>query len=454
MYGIGRGFYNFVQQPLFDDEGGGGGGGDVTNLPEVPGPSENDIDALAGDDDDDTDDDTDDKDDDVVDDDDKDDADDKEDDKDEEDDEVIDEGDDDKEKDEKKDDDVDDKGDDKKVPSIKALKAAYPDIFKKFPHVRTAIAEHQQFRNLYSSVAEAQEAAEAQENFSTMTDKIVDDADFGYLFDEVNKADPRAASRLARKILPAILERSKDLYMDITEAPITQFVNAAYRRARAEGNKNLENSALHIWKFLGKDGTPTAAQVEEDPKDKEFQERVREFEGKKFTEARGSVTKDIMTGLTGLIEKAIDPNNTLKETTKRALINELVREIDTDVSGDRTHMQRVDRLWANARRSSFATGHLSRIISAYLERAKQVLPKHARKVREENNITDKSEDDKGERRPQARRNNSNEPAPRPHGHGNPPRQRTIRDTNPRNIDWRKTSDEDVLGGRAVLKRGR
>jgi len=437
MLGIGKGFY------LYFDDGDTSGTGPVDKLPEVPGTSDDDLDELGkGEDEDEPGpDDADGQDDD--DDDDKDDDDDDKDD-DEEKPEVIDEEKDKKKKDEDKEEPVDDK----KVPSIRALKEAYPDIFKKFPHVRTAIAEHQQFRQVYSSVDEAREAAEAQDNFTQISDKLIDQGDFGFLYDEVAKADPQAAARMAKRILPAILERSKDLYMDITEAPIVQFVHAAFRRAKADGNKNLEHSALHIWKFLGKDGTPTIADVGPDPKDEEFQTRVREYEGRKFNDARQSVTSEIRTGLVGLIEGAIDPKGTLKETTKRALVNELIREIDSDVSGDRNHMARVDRLWANARRSSFATGHLSRITSAYLDRAKQVLPKHARKVREENNIRDEP---KGKSR-QSARQDDNEPQPRPNNRGVPPRPKTIRDTNPRNIDWRNTSDADILSGKAVLRK--
>lgn len=440
----------------------GGGTGDVTNLPEVPSPSEDDIDALAGDDGDDADDpdeagadelpEGDDKDADKRD----DDEEDVEKDKDDED--VVDEDKDkDKEKDKKKekveeDEDEEPTGD-KRIPSLKALKTAYPDIFKKFPHVRTAIAEHQQFRNIYSSIDEAKEAAEGHDNFLKISDKLMDEGDFGFLLDELNKADGAATTRMVRKILPAILERSRDLYMDITEAPIQQFVHAAYRRAKSDGNKNLENSALHIWKFLGKEGLPSAADTGPDPKDEEFQKRVTEFENKKLGDARQTVNQEIRESLVDLIENAVDPNDALKGTTKKALVNELIRLVDEDVAGDRNHMSRVDRLWANARRSSYANGHLSRIISAYLERAKQVLPKHARKVREENNISDdqQDKDKKGERRP-AERRESKEPIRRPSAHGNPPRPRTIRETNPRDIDWSRTSDEDVLGGRAVLRK--
>lgn len=457
MFGIGIGFLKFLQ-PFYDEEGGGGGS--VEALPEVPSPSSDDLEALAGDDDD-----GDDGDDSQGDEKDGKDVDDEEDE-----DERVDRGrteskDDKEEKPDIEEEDKEDKEDKeekekpkekddedtKRVPSLKALKTAYPDIFKKFPHVRTAIAEHQQFRSLYSSVDEAREAATSQDNFNTLIDKVVDEGDFGFLYDEVNKADSRAATRMAKNILPALLERNKDLYMDVTDVPITQFVSAAYRRAKADGNKNLEHSALHIWKFLGRDGvpspTPTAT---EDPREKEFQDRVKEFDSKKFDEARVSVNREITSSLMNSIGQAIDPNDTLKEKTKNALVADVLRDIDQEITGDQNHMNRVNRLWVNARRSSYANGHVSRITNAYLERAKQILPKLARRIREENNIKD---DQKGtrsdDRRPVDRQD---KPFPRPHSGGQSPKPKTIRATNPRRIDWNRTSDEDILSGRANLKK--
>lgn len=435
-----------ICQLLFE-KGGGGGTGPVTALPEVPGVGADDLETLGGDDDEDQGDEEGSED--------SDDQDDQTDDETGSSDEGSEgegegeEGEIDEELDAKdKDDDKDDKDDDKgpKLPSIRGLKKDYPDIFKKHPEVRVAIAEHSQFRNIFTSPKEAQEAADTQDSFAQISDALVDRGDFGFLFDEVSKADPAAAARLAKNILPALEEKNRELYYDIVDEPITRFVAAAYSKAKREGNKNLENSALHFWRtFMGRDGMPGVSQSGPDPREKEFEDRKNQFETTRYRETQSSVNGDIVTGLTPLIEREIDPNNKLQPTLRRALLSELTRLIDEDLTGDTNHMRRMDRLWANARRASYAKGHTSRIISAYLERAKQVLPKHARKVREENKLKTGQPSGNGQSR------ENNEPPPRPHGHGNAPRPRTIRDANPRSIDWNKTSDMDLLSGKATLK---
>lgn len=460
MYGIGKGFWTWIA-PFMSPDGDSGGGGSVTELPEVPAPSSADLDELAGDDDADpgdgedgdagSEDDGDESDDDEPEDDATPPSDKKKGKK--KDDDVVEEDDDTDEEEKapkgKKDDDEEESPDEKKLPSLKAIKAKYPDFFKNFPQVRATIAEHSQFRSVFSSVDEAREATTDQEAFHQVRDALLDKADFGFLLDQLNTADSTATARLVKKILPAIQERSKDLYLDITEQPIAQFVHAAFARGNREGNSNLKNAALHMWRFLGKDGNPSHTEAGPSPADKEFERRMTEFETRKANDADAVVGRDIRTGLVGLIEQAIDPKNVLKGTTRTALVNELVRTIDTEIASDQNHMTRVNRLWANARRSSYAQGHLSRIISAYLERAKQVLPKHARKVREENNLVSDN-NDRDERRVITQRDKG--PAARPAAQGGPPRPRTIRETNPRQIDWSTTSDEDILSGRARLRR--
>ena len=326
-----------------------------------------------------------------------------------------------------------------KIPSIKAIRKEYPDFFKKFPHVRAAIAEHQQFRSIFDSAADAREASEHQQNFMEISSSLFK-GDFGNLLDEMEKAEKESVPRLVKKILPTLLEKNRDLYMDATEPAIKLFIKAAHDRGNSEGNKNLANAALHLAQFLtGKAEVPHVEDFRPDPRDAEFNKKISDFETAKLNDATKQVDDSIGTQLSSLVEKAIDPNNVMKDLTKKALVRQVISDIVEETAKDEAHHARMQRLWGNAKRSSYASGHISRIITASLERAKQVLPNYARKVREEHGI---------------KVNNGEKPkqlVTRPVG-GSSPNPKTIRETNPRKIDWSKTSDEDVLSGKAVLKR--
>lgn len=329
---------------------------------------------------------------------------------------------------------------DEKVPSLRALKETYPDIFKKFPNVRTAIAEHQQFKNVFSNVQDAQEAAEHQQNYLEMSEKVLS-GDADYLFEQMKLANPESVGLFAKKFLPALLKNDRNLYLDVTEQPIKQFVKAAFDRAQAEGNANLKNATIHLWKFLtGKLENPNVGE-QVDPRDEEFNKRVQNFEAQRYQEALSDASSQANGILSDLVGKEIDPNNALKPITKNALVSAILGDIEKSLSQDDAHMQRMGRLWTAAKRSQYSRGHISRIVSAYLERAKMVLPRLAQKVREEHSISKQ----KGALppRPQVQ--------PRPSG-GQPGQGRSLRETNPRKIDWQRTSDQDILSGRARLRK--
>ena len=329
--------------------------------------------------------------------------------------------------------------DDRRVPSIKAIRKEYPDFFKKFPHVRAAIAEHQQFRGVFDSVDDAREAVEHQQNFMEISSSLFK-GDFGTLLDEMEKAEKESVPRLVKKILPTLLEKNRDLYMEASDPAIRLFIKAAHDRGNSEGNKNLANAALHLAQFLTGKAEVPSVDLKPDPRDAEFNKKISDFETSKLNDATKQVDDSIGTQLSSLVEKAIDPNNVMKDLTKKALVRQVISDIVEETAKDEAHHQRMQRLWGNAKRSSYASGHISRIITASLERAKQVLPTYARKVREEHGI--KVQADNGQRKPLVTR---------PIG-GNAPAPKTIRETNPRKIDWTKTSDEDILSGKATLKR--
>lgn len=442
---------------VFWQQEGGGGGSNVQNLPEVPSPSEADLEALAGDEDEGE----------------------EEaptergretpeaegegeeeeeretppperkpepprrEEKEEEEPEIRPEGEEEEEKPPK----VEEKPE--KIPSLRAIKEKYPNFLKEFPNVRTAIAEHQQLRNIFTSLEEAREAAETQQDFLFLSD-VVMKGDVKSLFDEIEKEDPEALSRFARNVLPSLLEKNRDLYLDITDMPIKQFVKAAYDRAKAEGNQNLVNSAQYLWKFLTGRFEPPHIEDRIDPNEKALNDKIEKFEQQKYAEARKQVESDIEAQMEPIIAKAIDPNNVLKEFTRNSLIRSILGEVDSILAKDELYMGRVNRHWSQARRSSYSREHTSRVVTAYLERAKQVLPKLAQKVREEHNIQIEPEKKKEGERPPAQA--ERRPPPRPPLGGPPAHRKTLRETNPRDIDWRKSKDEDILGGKAFLKK--
>ena len=260
---------------LFSPEDSGGTGSDVQNI-DVPAPSDDDIEAL----------DTDDEEGGEANEEETDESEKSEKDEPDDEDERVEETDEEKDeerekpikaKDKDKEEEKDDEPDDRRVPSIKAIRKEYPEFFKKFPHVRAAIAEHQQFRGVFDSVDDAREASQHQQNFMDISNSLFK-GDFGNLLDEMEKAEKESVPRLVKKILPTLLEKNRDLYMDATEPAIKLFIRAAHDRGNSEGNKNLANAALHLAQFLTGKAKIPEANLKPDPRDEEFNRKIKDFE--------------------------------------------------------------------------------------------------------------------------------------------------------------------------------
>lgn len=443
-------FERYLHQPwlaLCFDESGDGGGGDVTNI-DVPAPGADDIEILSGDDDEedepeendepeeDEDEDTPDPEKKVV-------KKEKTTPKKEKEVEIAleddDEDDEEKPKAKEKEDDEEEEDKEPRNVTFKAIKDKYPQIYKEFPDLRRVMGEHSKYRSLFSSTADAEEAVQNSVAFDALRDSIMG-GDFETLAKEISTADKEALPRLARNILPTLRKMDSDVYFEVVGPVLKELVHAAYQSGVAGGTDkakiNLKNSAHFMWDFLGLKGEPRLEENKPHPEEERLKRDRQEFERSKLGEAQGSVNTVIIDKMDKAIRMAVDPDNSMKPGVVKALIKDIRDEIDADLVKDTNHMSRIKRLWAQANRSSYSRAHLSSITDAYLERGKALIPKKVMEVT-------------GEKPKNKKVNGSKLPArPSSGGVSNP---KSFRETNPRKIDWNKTSDMDILSGKAKLK---
>lgn len=343
-----------------------------------------------------------------------------------------------------------------KPQGFKALKEAYPDIFKKFPDLRKSLGEHQAFRSIFTSVEEAKETIDQASRFNQVADTLFA-GDFASLVDGMENEEKGSFAKLSQNILPTIREKNKDLYFTITEPVLQEFLHAAFTRANASGDEKLKNSTYWLNNFLtGQKGFPSVPGRREAPGESEADKKIAAFETQRMNESQKMVWGDIRTRLAHQIDIALDPTGKKlkgKDKTKDALIRSLISEVDDTIAKDEIHMNKVSRLWNQARRSSYSRDHLSRITSAYLDRAKTVMPKLVQKVREENGLLDEAprKEERRDKEEQEPQRTNNRPPPRLTG-GKTQAPKTLRDVNPRKIDYRRTSDADIMSGRVRMKR--
>jgi len=346
--------------------------------------------------------------------------------------------------------DEDEKGSIDKVPqaSVKEVKAKYPTIFKEFPELKTALFQARAFKEVFPSIEEAREASGKSDDFSFMEEKLLSGKpeDFGQFLSAINTASPKALESVAGNFLPTLYSINPNLYMEAT-APLAQnIVKAMYKAGITHGNENLKASALHAAKYLFDDHeiatdkksipAKTSAKVENDPERVKFEQERTEFAQTKYNDFRGEVVGDAKDSIIRVIENGLDPSLTPYE--KRNVINDIAAELTNVLQSDKDHQNMMNSLWG--RHGKVDNKELkTRILSTHLARVRSLIPSIRAKIvgevlkqsgRTSVKPTDEKKVDNKVREIRSAGNSGG-------GSKNKP-------VDLKNVDWRKTSDMDIL----------
>jgi hypothetical protein len=218
------------------------------------------------------------------------------------------------------------------------------------------------------------------------------------------------------------------------------------RAALRSDNPDIQQSARNLNWFLWK---TTDVEKDEgfkptkDPKEDKLTQREQEFERKQLD----TFTKDTQSvGLSKahrLITKSLADFG-LAPITEKHLTDEILKRTLEAMDKDVRYSGQMKQLWNKARTDGFVTEGKESIINAFLSRAKLTIPRIRQQVLAEAKVSAKqgSDDNKQNRKPT--RLSGNNAA----GKGAQP----IGKVDPKAVDWNKTSERDLLDGKAPVMR--
>jgi len=340
----------------------------------------------------------------------------------------------------------------KKETKEKEITAKYPDIFKDFPHLRFAYFRDHQFSQIFPTVQEARETVEKVEYFNKLEDELItgNPATLIKSMKEYEE-DPKVLEKFGRNFLGNLYEVDKGAYVEVTMPIMKNICRQAIAEGKRTNNINLENSghliSKQIWGTM--DPPPDARRVEEDPEKealkKKLEERDKQDKSNFRVEVRSSIDKSII----GSITKGLDPKNILSPRMKQLLVNDIIGEVDEQLAKTPGHLKFMDGLWAQARKAGYDRSWVARLVNAYLARAKPILSSVRDKALKETmgKMGGEESPTPGQGgKPPTRRNF-------PAGGGAPPTRTTNNlPKDAKQVDWKNTSDDDIIAGKAVLRK--
>lgn len=340
------------------------------------------------------------------------------------------------------------------IPSFKAVIKKYPNLFKDFPHFRHVFFHAKEYREIFPTLEEARGAVEDLKAFKDLEDSLVSGKpeDIIKVIESINELDEKAVPNLANNFLSSIRKVNQDLYFQVITPELVNFTRQMYRAGVKNGNDNLKNAALvaslHFFddpKIASgeKDIKLPNAQKKEDVKDDKLERERANFRQEKYSALYNDVVSSFDSQLAEAISDGLDPKNNMTEGIKELIVEKVMKEISKVLSSSKIHSNKMTSLWRRAGDDGFSSSHKSRIVSASLGAAKEIMPRIRAKVRASVlGIRERhSEEQTGSREKRV------EPKSTVGGG----RQSSNGKIDPKKVDWRKTSDLDFIKDNVTLK---
>jgi hypothetical protein len=339
-------------------------------------------------------------------------------------------------------------------PSIKQITEQFPDLFKKFPSLRDMYFREAEFSRAFPTIEDAKEAAENNEAFTDIREDVFS-GDGSKFLSAIKEVDEKKLESFASKVLPSLIKVHPAAFWRAANPLVEDIARNMFAKGVKEKDESLQNAARYLSDYFfgntevaeGKKTTVVKEESSEVAKERET------FDNERYNEFRGKVSNEIVTSVKGLIDSKdvksgksrLDPDDVLSPFIKSTIIDRIILDLGKELASDKDHIKFMDSLWAKSKRNGRTDEDKARIVSAYLARAKSLIPSlRSKYVSEALGKSQKHSDQRREKVStiESRRDSGTQ--------GSSSRTRSS-NYNPKVIDYRKTSDEDILNDNISYK---
>ena len=268
----------------------------------------------------------------------------------------------------------------------KEILAKYPNLFKEFPYLEKAYYREQQFTELLPTIDDARAAVEAK-NVLDRFEQDVMSGNTEVLLNAVKRQSPNGFNKIVDDYLPTLARVDQQAYFHVLGNVTKHTIVAMVREARSSGNEALQSAAqlLNQFVFGTSEFKPPSNLSKDEPEDggknKELQEREQKFVRQQFESSRDDLNTRVNNTLRNTIDANIDPKKSMSDYVRKNASREALEMLDTMLGKDARFIALKDKLWEAAFSSNFSRESVERIKSAYLSRAKTLLPTVIKKAR-------------------------------------------------------------------------
>ncbi len=266
----------------------------------------------------------------------------------------------------------------------------YPTLFKDFPHLEKAYYRDQAYNELFSTPEEAKQVVQNIKAYEQLSNEVVGKGSTKEILRTVKQNNPQAFGKIVDNYLGALREVDETAFYHVFSNTIKSTAAAMAQEAQRLGNEDLLGAARLMYQYVM--GTtdytpPTSFNKDQKPQQSEEQNEIQQERLQYFTERFESTQSDLQSRVDGVLKNTIDQNIDPKESmtpyVKKVAVKEVLDNVQKDIDNDPQFRRLLDRLWEKAAEEKFSKTSVERIRSAYLSKAKTLLPTHIKKSRNE-----------------------------------------------------------------------
>lgn len=276
------------------------------------------------------------------------------------------------------------------LPKRKEILAAYPDLFKKFPAIERSMYREQKYSELLPTIKDAETAVEKAQILDQY-DKEIYGGSTETLLATVKDHDKEAFAKLVDNYLPVLFKVDQHSYYHTIGNVIKHTIVSMVTASKEQNSEELSEAAAVLNNFIfgttkfthPQNLSKEEANNEDKEKEDKISQREKEFLEKQYSSAMTDLGDKVDNILKSTVDKAIDPNESMTDFVKKVATREVLENLEDLISTDTRFRSIYDRLWERAFQSDFNKESMDKIKSAYLSKAKTLLPLLIRKARNE-----------------------------------------------------------------------
>jgi len=347
-----------------------------------------------------------------------------------------------------------------KAPEYKEIVAKYPKLFKDFPELKHTFFQNKEYRELFPTVEEAREAHEDVTGLRELENALIDgdEGSVAGVMEAMKELGEDVIPNFALGFLPALQKLDQGVYYNVITPVLISVVRNVYDAGVSNDNENYRNAALLVSQYLFRDQKVASGEkevklaerkVKDNKQDNELERERTSFRQERYTALYNDVVQSCDSQLLDIVLDGIDPKDTIPEGVRDLIAEKVVKEISKVLGNSSSHKSRMDSLWKKAAGDKFSTGNKSRIVTAYLEAAREIMPRIRNKIRSNVLGIRERQPESGGRTERREPKSTTGGGQQTRSSGNGDRKSSA---NPKDIDWRKTSDMDLFNDRVTYKK--